>query len=68
MFLAVNCTILPGVHIGDECIVGAGAVVTKDVPAHSIVAGNPAKVVRSNIRMADRGVLINWNPKDGWIE
>ena len=67
-FLAVNCTILPGVHIGDECIVGAGAVVTKDVPPHSIVAGNPAKVVRSNIRMADRGVLINWNPKDGWIE
>lgn len=67
-FGAVNCTILPGVHIGDECIVGAGAVVTKDVPAHSIVAGNPAKIVRSNIRMTDRGVLINWNPKDGWID
>ena len=53
------------VHIGDECIVGAGAVVIKDVPAHSIVAGNPARIVRSNIRMTDRGVLINWNPKDG---
>lgn len=57
-----------GYHIGDKCIVGAGAVVTKDVPAHSVVAGNPAKIVRSNIRMTDRGVLIKWNPKDGWID
>lgn len=67
-FLAVNCTILPGVHIGDESIVGAGAVVTKDVPAHSIVAGNPAKVIRAGIRMNDKAELINWNPTDGWIE
>lgn len=67
-FLAVNCTILPGVHIGDECVVGAGAVVTKDVPPHSIVAGNPAKIIRSNIRMGERGVLLNWNPIDGWTE
>ena len=67
-FLAVNCMILPGVHVGDECIVGAGAVVTKDVPSNCIVAGNPARIVRSNIRMADRGVLLNWNPKDGWTE
>lgn len=67
-FLAVNCMIMPGVHIGDECVVGAGAVVTKDVPAHSIVAGNPAKVIRSNIRMGERGVLLNWNPEEGWTE
>jgi maltose O-acetyltransferase len=38
--------ILPGVKIGDGAIVGAGAVVTKDVPPYSIVAGNPAKVVK----------------------
>ena len=38
--------ILPGVTIGHRCIVGAGAVVTKDVPDDTIVAGNPAKVLR----------------------
>ena len=38
--------ILPGVHIGDGAIIGARAVVTKDVPAYSVVAGNPARVVK----------------------
>jgi UDP-2-acetamido-3-amino-2,3-dideoxy-glucuronate N-acetyltransferase len=40
-----NATILPGVTIGACAIVGAGSVVTKDVPPHTIVAGNPAKVL-----------------------
>jgi len=39
--------IYKGVKIGDGAIVAAGAVVTHDVPPHSIVAGNPAKVVKS---------------------
>lgn len=39
--------ILPGVHIGDGCIIGAGAVVTKDIPPYCIAAGNPAKVVKN---------------------
>jgi acetyltransferase-like isoleucine patch superfamily enzyme len=39
-------TILSGVSIGENAIVGAGSVVTKDVPANSIVAGNPAKFLR----------------------
>jgi maltose O-acetyltransferase len=38
--------ILPGVTIGDNAVVGAGSVVTKDVPANTVVAGNPAKVIR----------------------
>jgi lipopolysaccharide O-acetyltransferase len=38
--------ILPGVRIGNKAIVGAGSVVTKDVPDYSIVAGNPAKVLK----------------------
>ena len=45
-WIGENVTILPGVHIGECCVVGASAVVTKDVPAYSVVVGNPAKVVR----------------------
>jgi acetyltransferase-like isoleucine patch superfamily enzyme len=41
-----NATILCGLTIGEEAIVGAGAVVTSDVPAGTIVAGNPARVLR----------------------
>jgi len=39
-------TVLCGVTIGERAIIGAGSVVTKDVPAHAIVAGNPAKLIR----------------------
>lgn len=44
--IGTNATILAGVTIGEYAIVGAGAVVTKDVPAFSIVAGNPARMLR----------------------
>lgn len=43
--LGLNVTILPGVHIGEGSIIGAGAVVTKNIPAWSIAVGFPAKVV-----------------------
>lgn len=39
--------VCPGITIGDNCIVGAGAVVTRDVPSGSVVAGNPARVIRT---------------------
>lgn len=39
--------IMPGVTIGDGCVIGAGAVVTKDIPPYSVAAGVPAKVVKS---------------------
>ena len=42
-----NATILCGVTIGDEAVVGAGSVVTKDVPARAVVAGNPARILRT---------------------
>lgn len=44
--IGANATILPGVTIGDHAMVGAGSVVTKDVPAGAVVVGNPARVVR----------------------
>jgi len=41
-----HAVILPGLTLGDHCIVGAGSVVTKDVPAGAVVVGNPARVVK----------------------
>ena len=46
VFVGVNSVILRGVTIGDYAIVGAGSVVTKDVPAQVVVAGNPARVIK----------------------
>lgn len=43
--LGANCTILPGLRIGRRAMVGAGAVVTRDVPANAVVVGNPARIV-----------------------
>ena len=45
-WLGANVTILPGITIGDRCIIGAGSVVTKDVPDDSVYAGNPAHPIR----------------------
>ncbi|WP_419239832.1 acyltransferase [Photobacterium leiognathi] len=45
--IGANATILPGLVLGEYCMVGAGSVVTKNVPPNSVVIGNPAKVVRS---------------------
>jgi len=67
-FIAVGATILPGVRIGDEVIVGAGSVVTKDVPSNVIVAGNPARIIRENIRMNEQAMIINWTLETGWTE
>jgi acetyltransferase-like isoleucine patch superfamily enzyme len=46
VWLARGCTILPGVTIGDHAVIGAGAVISRDVPARTLMAGNPAKPVR----------------------
>lgn len=46
VWIGQNATILPGVHIGDGVIVGCNSVVASDVPAYTIVAGNPARPIR----------------------
>ncbi|MDQ0969211.1 acetyltransferase-like isoleucine patch superfamily enzyme [Flavobacterium sp. W4I14] len=45
-WIGANVIILPGVTIGESSVVGAGSVVTKSVPAHSVAVGNPAKVIK----------------------
>ena len=56
--VGINVIILCGVHIGDECIIGAGSVVTKDIPSHSIAVGSPARVIKSGIKMDDNHILV----------
>lgn len=46
VWIGHRAVILPGVTIGDHAVIGAGAIVTKDVPARTIVGGNPAKPIR----------------------
>ena len=47
VWIGANAVILPGVTIGRHCVVAAGAVVTKDVPDNTVVAGVPAKVIKT---------------------
>jgi acetyltransferase-like isoleucine patch superfamily enzyme len=57
-FVGGRSLILPGVEIGDNSVVGAGSVVTKSVPPRSVVAGNPAKILRRNIQVGAYGRFV----------
>lgn len=57
-FIGGRSLILPGVTIGDGSIIGAGSVVTKDVPANCAVAGNPARIVKEGIEVEKFGRLV----------
>ena len=56
VWIGGNTVICPGVTIGDCCVIGAGSVVTKDIPSWTIAAGNPCRVIR-DITDADRRLL-----------
>lgn len=58
-YIGQRTVIMPGVTIGDEVIVRPGSVVTKDVPSHSIVLGNPARVIQSNVHCGPFGKIIS---------
>ena len=59
-FIGANAIILCGVTIGDRCVIAAGSVVNKDVPPRSMVAGNPAKIVKSGIKTGRYGRTVSW--------
>jgi acetyltransferase-like isoleucine patch superfamily enzyme len=56
VWIGNNVIILKGVTIGENAIVAAGSVVTKDVPAHTAVGGNPVKVIKQNVQPVHRGI------------
>lgn len=60
-FIGMNSLILPGVSIGDECIIGAGSVVVADIPSHCLAVGNPAIVKRRNLSLGKYGVITEKN-------
>ena len=53
VWIGANAIILPGVTIGDGCVIGAGSVVTTDLPPHCVVVGNPARVIKTIIQSPD---------------
>ncbi|MEM7780750.1 MAG: DapH/DapD/GlmU-related protein [Pseudomonadota bacterium] len=57
-FIGGESLILPGITIGDNCVIGAGSVVTKDVPDRTIVAGNPAQVIKEDIEVGAYGRFV----------
>lgn len=64
-FVGGRSLILPGVRIGDNCIVAAGSVVTRSVSPFSMVAGNPAKVIRTDIEVGRFGRLLEADANEG---
>lgn len=62
VWIGANVTVLPGVTIGENSVIGAGSVVTKDIPPNVIAVGNPCRVLRE-ITQADRRKYIDQAPR-----
>ncbi len=58
-FIGTNATIIAGVNIGKRCQIGAGSVVTKDIPDYCVAVGNPAKVVKKFDNITQTWISIN---------
>jgi acetyltransferase-like isoleucine patch superfamily enzyme len=66
-FIGGRSLIMPGVEIGDNCVIGAGSVVTKSVPPRCIAAGNPAQILRENIEVGHYGRFAEADAREAGI-
>ena len=55
--IGINSVVLPGIRIGNHVVIGAGSIVTKDIPDNCIAAGNPAKVIKKGIMVNNNGQI-----------
>lgn len=58
-FVGVRALILPGVKIGNDCVIGAGCTVNKDIPDGCMAVGVPAKIVRTGLKLNNRAEIIS---------
>ena len=58
--IAGRAIICPGITLGDHVFVGAGSVVTKSFPSHCMIAGNPARIIRTGIEISDKWQIVNF--------
>jgi len=58
-FIGANVIVMAGINIGNEVIVGSGSVVTKDIQSNCIVVGNPARIIKENIKTKKYGQLLD---------
>ena len=69
VWIGGNVVIMPGVTIGDCCVIGAGSVVTKDIPAWTVAAGNPARVIRKITEEDKKYYFRDWEfDEEAWKE
>lgn len=62
VFVGIGSILMPGVHIGDKCVIGAGSIVTKSVPSGTVVAGNPARFITTFDSLEDKSS--SWASED----
>lgn len=66
--IGAHAIIMPGVTVGDSCIIAAGSVVIRDVPPGSLVFGNPGRVMESGIVTGKWGVILSRDSKDPAVQ
>ncbi len=67
-FVYANSVVLPGVEIGDNVIIGAGSVVTKDIPSNTVAVGNPCRVIKEKPPYQESIYSTEWNRKNKYRE
>lgn len=60
VFIGFRTLILPGIKIGNNCIIGAGSVVNKNIPDNSVAVGNPCRVIRSTLEYLEKLNLFHY--------